>query len=98
MDQLYWDPLHNDKEPNLDGLDDAENVRAMARIVGDQAAEQACSFLEECAEKVVAHWKSLKVAKITGLSRRKYMGLNWEFKGRLRTKPLNRGASIWYGA
>jgi hypothetical protein len=98
MDQLYWNPVHNDKEPDLHGLEAAENVRTMARIVGDEAAEQAASFLDECSEKVAAHWHGIKLLKITGQSRRKKMAYEWVFQGRLRTMPPKKGASIWYGA
>jgi hypothetical protein len=97
MDHLYWKPEHGDEEPDLRSLDDAENVQAMARIVGNQAAEQAGNFLEQCAEHIAVHWLSLKVGKVTGQSRRKKMASDWEFQGRLRVKSSN-GASIWYGA
>jgi hypothetical protein len=97
MDHLYWGPEHGDEEPDLHGLADAENVRVMAHIVGDQAAEQAGSFLAQCAEQIAAHWLSLKIGKITGQSRRQKMAYDWEFQGRLRVKP-SKGVSIWYGA
>lgn len=77
MDHLYWKPEHGDEEPNLQGLANADNVRAMVRIVGDQAAEQVASFLEQCAEQAAEHWRSLKIGKITGQSRRQKMANYW---------------------
>ena len=97
MDHLYWKPEDGGEEPDLDGLADAENVRAMVRIVGDRAAEQAGTFLEQCAEKIAAHWRGLKVGKVTGQTRRQRMADYWEFQGRLRVKSP-KGLSIWYGA
>ncbi len=79
MDHLYWKPEHGEEEPDLSGLGDAENVRAMARIVGGQAAEQAGSFLGQCAEQIAAHWISLKIGKVTGQSRWQKMAIYWEF-------------------
>lgn len=97
MDHLYWKPEHGDDEPDLHALADAENVRAMAHIVGAQAAEETSSFLEQCAEQIALHWMSLKIGKVTGQSRRQKMAHYWEFQGRLRVKS-SRGVSIWYGA
>lgn len=97
MDHLYWKPEHGDEEPDLRSLEDAENVRAMSRIVGNEAAEQARSLLQLCAEQIAVHWLSLKVGKVTGQSRRQKMALDWSFQGRLRVKS-SKGASIWYGA
>lgn len=97
MDHLFWKPEYGDEKPDLRSLDDAENVRAMAHIVGSQAAEEAGSFLGQCAEQIAEHWRALKVGKVTGQSRRQKMATQWEFQGRLRVKS-SKGVSIWYGA
>jgi hypothetical protein len=96
MDHLYWKPKHGGEESDLRSLGDAGNVQAMARIVGEQAAEQLYSFLETCSELIAAHWMSLKMGKVTGLSRRQKIDHDWAFQGRLRVKSP-KGVSIWYG-
>jgi hypothetical protein len=98
MQHLYWDHVYEATEPDLQGLDDADNVREMAGIVGKQSEQEAGDFLTECADKVAAHWRSLRIGKITGQSRRRKLESEWWFQGRLRLKAPNRGFSIWYGA
>jgi hypothetical protein len=98
MDHLYWKPEYGGDKPDLDGLDDAENVRAMAGIVGNEARNAAGTFLEECANKTASHWESLKILKIETHSRHATMASYWEFQARLKLRQPKNAAKIWYGA
>lgn len=47
MARLYWT-----EEPDHEGLQDAERVLRMIRVVGDTACREAADFLSACAERL----------------------------------------------
>lgn len=55
MERLYGD-LEEDEEPDLMGLDDAEQVRERVRAVGNTAGEKVADFLELCGRKIEDHF------------------------------------------
>jgi hypothetical protein len=64
------DPDEHGGDLDLTGLDDAEQVREMARTVGEVASEQAAEFLELCGKRIEAHFTGLGIAKLTNKANR----------------------------
>jgi hypothetical protein len=62
MNRLYDDPEYHGIEPDLTELQDAEQVRGMARTVGSAAYEQAADFVERCGESIEKHFTDLGIA------------------------------------
>src|ERR1051326_5101409 len=60
MNHLYGDAMFGGDDPDLTGLEEAEHVREMVRVVGAEAYEQAADFLEECGESIIKHFRGQK--------------------------------------
>jgi hypothetical protein len=79
MERLYDNPEYEGGEPNLTGLDNAEQVREMARTVGAAAHEQAADFLELCGKGIEAHFTSLGITTFANKARRATVVRDWDW-------------------
>lgn len=87
MDRLYY----GDEEPDLTGLDNAEQVREMVSTVGDAACNQVADFLELCGKGIENHFTGLGIATLTKKSSRAYMVNNWQVDVRLSVPSVPGG-------
>ena len=78
MDLLYSDGESEDDEADLKALQDAEQVRKMARSVGAAANEHVADFLELCAIRIESYFKGLGIATRVKKRTRPYLIRNWE--------------------
>lgn len=84
MNHLYGDPTYyGGEEPDLAELDDAEQVREMARTVGAAAYEQVADFLELCGKRIEKHFTSLKIERLAKKRTRAYVVRNWTWGARV---------------
>jgi hypothetical protein len=101
MNRLYGDPEEGE-EPDLTGLDDAEQVQEMARTVGAAAHEQAADFLELCGKGIEDHFTGLGTAAILANKRRRSKvadTLWWEAKVRVSSVPSGEfSCGVWVTA
>jgi hypothetical protein len=93
MNRLYAEPEYEGQEPDLTGLDSAEQVREMARAVGGAAYEQAVDFLGLCGKEIEDHFTRLGIARLSSRAKRGTVLSNWSWKVRI-TVPGARGG--WF--
>jgi hypothetical protein len=91
MYHLYGGPEYEEKEPDLTGLDDAPQVREMARTVGAAAHEQAVDFLELCGTGIVDHFTGFGLATIANKRTRTYVLRNWGWGARVYVSSVRGG-------
>jgi hypothetical protein len=96
MNRLYGDPEYYGGEPDLTGLDDAGQVRDMARIVGDTASEQVADFLELCGRGIEKHFTSLGIARLAGKKTRAFIKNHWAWSTELQVPSVATG-EFWCG-
>jgi hypothetical protein len=90
MQNLYASE-HEGREPYLKGLQDADRVQEMARIVGDAASEQAADFLERCGNAIDEHFGNLDNVKLSNRRSRAFMNRYWEWGTRVNITGLPGG-------
>lgn len=83
-------PEYYGGEPDLNALENPEQIREMARIVGDVACEQVADFLELCGRKIEEHFNGLGIAKLEKKKSRAYMLGYWEWGARVYVSSLPR--------
>jgi hypothetical protein len=91
MEQLYG----KGEDADLEGLEDPEVVRKMARAVGAQAYEEAAQLLEECGKKVEDHFTALGIAKMDRRIRRSSILRDWLWQARV---VLTSASDAWFWA
>src|SRR5258708_5453484 len=87
MNRLYG-LLEEGEKPDLTGVDDAEQVRVMARSVGAVAYEHVVDFLELCGKGIQSHFESLGVATLTNKCRRAYIISKWAWKTKVHVSSV----------
>jgi hypothetical protein len=70
-------------EPDLTGLNDAEQVRKMACTVGAAASGQAAEFLQLCGKGIEAHFTGLGNAKLANKANRATVVQKWRWHRRV---------------
>jgi hypothetical protein len=78
MNRLYGH-VEEGKEPDLTGLDPAQQVLEMARTVGAAAYEQVADFLELCGEGIEDHFASLGIATLDKKKNRAFVKKRWSW-------------------
>jgi len=95
MNRLCF-PDESAGELDLTGLENAQKVKEMARIVGDLACERVADFLELCARTIEEHFKGLRIATLERKKTRAYMKKYWEWGARVNVASVP-GGSFWCG-
>jgi len=94
MNRLYG---HDEgEEPDLTGLEDAEQVREMVRTVGAAASEQAADFLALCGKEIEDLFAKTGSATLTKKKTRSYVVEHWSWEGKFAVPPVPAG-SFWCG-
>mgnify|MGYP000532152580 CR=1 FL=1 len=89
MNRLYG---HEEgEEPDLSGLDDAENIREMARMVGAAAYEQAADFLELCGKGLEEHFTGMGIATLARKRKRASVVDYWGTEAKFRVSSVPGG-------
>lgn len=86
MNRLYGHA--EEEEPDLTGVDNAEQIKEMARVVGAAAYEQAADFLELCGKGIEEHFAGLG-ATLSHKRGRSYVRNWWEWGTRVYAAPSN---------
>jgi hypothetical protein len=99
MNRIYGH--EEDEKPDLMGLEDAEQVREMARTVGAAAYEQAADFVELCGKRIEDHFIGLGIATLAKRRKRAYVINNWSCSADFRISSVPGGAfscGVWITA
>jgi hypothetical protein len=78
MDRLCWDPRDTGEPPLVEGLKNQDKVLAMVGKVGDQACRDVATFLEQCAQRIEPHLKSVAIARRYGRGPAQTWDLQWQ--------------------
>ncbi len=88
--------LEEGEERDLTGLENAEHVLEMARIVGAAASEQMADFLELCGKGIVDHFTGLGIETLAKKRTRAYIVRNWQSAVTLQVSSVP-GGKFWCG-
>jgi hypothetical protein len=101
MNRLYGGPVYEGEEPDLTGLDDAERVREMARIVGAAAYQEAADFVELCGKGIEDHFIRLGITTVAYKTKRAKVVKNWTWSATVQVPSVSgRGflCGVWVTA
>lgn len=89
MNRLYYPESHAGED--VAGLEDADQVKKMAGIVGDVASGQVADFLELCGKAIEKHFADLKIARPGWKRSRSYVKTHWEWESRFDVPSVRGG-------
>jgi hypothetical protein len=91
MNRFYGDPEYYGGEPDLAGVDGADQVREMARTVGAAASEQVADFLELCGKGIEDHFVGMGIATLEKKAKRSRLVDYWEWSAKYHVSSVPGG-------
>jgi len=91
MFRLYEKPEYLGEQPDLEGLADAERVRAMARAVGEAAYREAADFLQDYADKIEDHFNRLGIVNLVTRARPSTILRDWNWYVTVKSTSAREG-------